>query len=414
MKYLPIVLLISMGAKAQVLTLDAVINKVRTAHPVVKMYDQEIRSMDEAAKGARAWMPAQLGTGFFMTPYNPSMWKSGNMGQGMGSWMISGEQMFPNKKKLDADEAYMKAMSTAEKERKNAALNELIAEAKLNYVGWTLLQKKMVVLQENEKILDFMIRNAEIRYKNNLEKIGAYYKAKAALGNLKNMQLMYAADMREKRIRLNTLMGEPAMAVFSIDTSFRLRHYADQAFDTAGFYSARSDLRALDRELDINRLKVETERMNLKPQFGVKYDHMFGFGSSPMQYTLMGMVRVPLAGGASRMSKANMESLKWKSRAVQAQKEMMAIEFAGMAYGMRNELELRLQQMRLYDEEIIPALRNNYKTQQLAYEQNMGELFMLFDAWETLNMKQMEYLDLLDQALQLQVKLEALLEITNV
>lgn len=349
-----------------------------------------------------------------MTPYNPAMWKDGNMGQGMGSWMISGEQMFPNKKKLDADEAYMKAMSTAEKERKNAALNELIAEAKLNYVGWILLQKKMVVLQENEKILDFMIRNAEIRYKNNLEKIGAYYKAKAAIGNIKNMQLMYAADIREKRIRLNTLMGEPAMAVFSIDTSFRLRHYADQAFDTAGFYSARSDLRALDRELDINRLKVETERMNLKPQFGVKYDHMFGFGSSPMQYTLMGMVRVPLAGGASRMSKANMESLKWKSRAVQAQKEMMAIEFAGMAFGMRNELELKLQQMRLYDEEIIPALRNNYKTQQLAYEQNTGELFMLFDAWESLNMKQMEYLDLLDQALQLQVKLEALLEITNV
>lgn len=64
MKYLPILLLISMGAKAQVLTLDVVINKVRTAHPVVKMYDQEIRSMDEAAKGARAWMPAQLGTGF--------------------------------------------------------------------------------------------------------------------------------------------------------------------------------------------------------------------------------------------------------------------------------------------------------------------------------------------------------------
>ncbi len=41
------------------------------------MYDADIRSMDEAAKGARSWMPTELGAGFFMTPYNPKMWKAG-------------------------------------------------------------------------------------------------------------------------------------------------------------------------------------------------------------------------------------------------------------------------------------------------------------------------------------------------
>jgi hypothetical protein len=77
---------------------------------------------------------------------------------------------------------------------------------------------------------------------------------------------------------------------------------------------------------------------------------------------------------------------------------------------MTNELELKKNQMKLYEEEIIPALRNNYKTMQLSYEQNTTELFMLYDAWEVLNMKQMEYLNLLNDALKLQTSIEKLIE----
>ena len=47
---------------------------------------------------------------------------------------------------------------------------------------------------------------------------------------------------------------------------------------------------------------------------------------------------------------------------------------------------------------------------QFGYEQNTEELFMLFDAWETLYMTQLEYTELLNQALQLQVTLERLIE----
>jgi hypothetical protein len=35
---------------------------------------------------------------------------------------------------------------------------------------------------------------------------------------------------------------------------------------------------------------------------------------------------------------------------------------------------------------------------------------MLYDAWETLNMKQLEYVDLLNQALKLQVTIERIIE----
>ena len=129
-----------------------------------------------------------------------------------------------------------------------------------------------------------------------------------------------------------------------------------------------------------------------------------------MQYTIMGMVRIPMAKWSSKMNKANIESLKWKSFAIQSQKEMMVNEYSGMAYGMRNEHELKKKQLKLYEDNIIPALRNNYKTMQLGYEQNTEELFMLYDAWERLNMKQLEYIELLNQALRLQVTIERIIE----
>ncbi len=394
----------------QILKLDTIIDSIKTKHPVVKMYDHEIRSMDEAAKGARSWMPPQIGIGQFMTPYDVRLWhREGDM-PGMGSVMISGEQMLPNRKKLDADERYMKAMSSVEKEKKNATLNELVNDAKQFYYDWIILKKKLLILEENEKILDFMIKNAEIRYKNGLEKISAYYKAKAALGEVKNMQLMFESDIKEKRIRINSLMGRNAMTDFDIDTTYFLNSYEALVFDSTLFYTNRSDLKSLDREIDLTVLKQETERTALKPQFGIRYDNMIGFGGQPLQYTIMGMVRIPMAKWSSKMNKANIESLKWKSNAIQSQKEMMVNEYSGMAYGMRNELGLKKKQLKLFESQIIPALRNNYRTMQLGYEQNTEELFMLYDAWEILNMKQLELLELLSQVLKLQVTIERIIE----
>jgi hypothetical protein len=169
-------------------------------------------------------------------------------------------------------------------------------------------------------------------------------------------------------------------------------------------------MKSIDKNIHLTLLKQETEKQSLKPQFGIRYEHMFGFGGLPMQYSLMGMMKLPLAKWSSKMSEANIESLKWKANALQSQKEMMVNEYSGMAYGMRNELELKKKQLKLYDENIIPALKNNYKTMQLGYEQNTEELFMLFDAWETLYMTQLVYADLLNQALKMQVSIDRLIE----
>jgi len=161
----------------KILKLDDILDRVQQSYPSLPMYDAEIQSLDAAAKGARNWMPPEISAGLWMTPYNTGLWNGtkaeGNMPAqpGMGSLMIGVEQMFPNKKYNDANEAYMKAMSSVTKENKEAALNDLFAAAKKNYYEWIVIEKKLAVLADDQKLLEFMITDAETRYKNGLGKI---------------------------------------------------------------------------------------------------------------------------------------------------------------------------------------------------------------------------------------------------
>lgn len=390
--------------------LNEIIQTINSANPTAKMYDAQIRSMDEAAKGARSWMPTDFGTGLWMTPYNPKMWQKGENGAtGMGQYMLSVQQMFPNKKKQDAEAAYMEGMSASEKESKKYELNQLYADAKKNYYDWITIKKKVSALNQNEKLLNFMIKDAEIRYKNGLDKLSAYYKAKAELGNIMNMKVELENESNQKRIRLNTLMNRNKSEAFDIDTTYTIKEYASSSFDTTTINN-RSDIRAIDKEIQLTRLQQNAEKAKVKPEFGVRYEHMFGLGGMPMQYTLMGMARIPI-GRANRASKANVESLRWKSEALSQQKQMILNEASGMAAGMSSEIEAKKKQVKLFEENIIPALRKNYQVMQLGYQQNTEQLFTLFDAWDTLNKTQIEYLNQLQQLLNMQVELERILEV---
>ncbi len=397
---------------AQTKSLNDIINEIQNANPSLKMYDAEVQSMDAAAKGAWSWMPPELGTGFFMMPYNPKYARKNDMGEeGMGQYVFSVQQTLPNRKRQAAEYNYMNTMSSVVKEKKGAALNELVAGAKKNYYEWVIIKKKFSILEQNEKLLDFMIKNSEIRYKNGMGKLSAYYKAKAALGKIQNMRLMLENDIRLRRINLNTLMNRDKETTFDIDTTYSIKDYTNFQIDSTAFINSRSDLRAIERDIQLVGLQQQLERAKLKPEFGFRYEHMIGIGGQPAQYTAMAMVKIPFASWSSRMSRANIESLRYKRETLGFEHQMVINELSGMASNMRTELYTKRRQLKLYEENIIPALQNNYKIMQLAYSQNTEELFELFDAWETLNMAQLEYLDQLQQLLVMQSELERILQI---
>lgn len=403
----PFVLWNSLYAQ-EVLKLNEIFSRIQKNHPEVKMYDAQIRSLDEAAKGAKSWPAPEFGAGFFMTPYNLNLTKAMGAQTGMGSFTLSASQMFPNKKEQNANELYMQALSAVNKETKEVALNELYAEAKKNYYNWLIIEKKLTVLDDNEKLLNFMIQSTELRYKNNLGKLNAYYKAKGELGKIENDRVELKNDVKQKQIILNTLMNRNKDENFKIDTSYAIKNYA--SIDTNYLIEARSDIKAIAQDLQINQLQLNLEKAKQLPQFGLQYQHMIGFGKSPWLFTLMATVKIPLAPWSSGYYKAGIESLKWKEQSFEAQKQMIINQASGEAEGLLSSINSKKKQLQLFDENIIPALKKNYEVMQLAYEQNTGELFELFDAWQTLYKTQLDYLDQLQELLNLQVPLDKVLE----
>ena len=114
----------------------------------------------------------------------------------MGASMVTGEQMFPNRKMQRAEQRYMGAMSGMEIAERGVMQNMLFAEAKTAYYRWLVLEKKIAVLEASKNALRLLIESAEQRFQFNREKLGSIYKAKTELANLDRMQAMYSGEIR--------------------------------------------------------------------------------------------------------------------------------------------------------------------------------------------------------------------------
>ena len=206
------------------------------------------------------------------------------------------------------------------------------------------------------------------------------------------------------------LMARDKNTNFEIDTTYQIKDYNFSITDTASLSKSRSDIKAIDKTIVLNRLKIETEKKSLLPQFGVSYDHMFAFGQQPQQFSLMLMVNIPFAPWSSKMNKANINSFKIKNESLNWQKKMIVNETTGMLTGMNTELQNIKKQYDITTKNIIPALKKNYDTAVIAWQNNTGDIFVVLDAWEASNMAQMDALDKLKSILSMQVEIEKQLE----
>jgi outer membrane protein TolC len=398
---------------AQVLTLDSVLNTIIRRNPALKMYDSRIRSSSEYAAGAGALDPPQVGAGFFMTPYNPMMWPADDVSgsQGMGSFMLSAEQMFMNRRKRNANGEVMRGMANVDRQMQSAMRNEMFAMAKMSYYMLVILQKKLAVLSESEKLLDYLVKSAELRYTHGMDKLSGYYKSEAMLAEMRGMKLMAEFEAVQQRITLNTLMNVDKDAVFAIDTSLAISDGPMQEVDSAYIATKTSGYRAITENINLLRARQNLERARLKPDFGIKYDHMVGFGRQPQQFSLMGMMTIPIAPWSSKMSRSAVNGLSYEIEALGFEQQAAVIRIAGTLGSYREQMRTKDQQLQLYVRQIIPSIRKNYEVSLLAFEQNKEELFMVLDAWQNLKLIQLNYLDMLFSRMELKVKYEKELEI---
>lgn len=398
---------------AQVLSLDSILIVIEKNQPELRKYDAKINAYNAYAAGAKSLDAPQVGAGFFMTPYNPQMWKADPAmnTNGMGSFMLSAQQMIMNPKKLNANSEYMKSMSGIEMQMKGAMRNELFSMAKMNYYELVLMKRKLKILNESERVLSYLIESTELRYKYGMDKLNAYYKAKGMLGDIENMSVMTRQEISQKMIELNTLMNRSKLVNFDVDTTVSYKNYESIVVDTSAIMTARSDFKVLKQNEVLLRSKQTFERSKRLPDFGVKYDHMLAFGKQPQQFSLMAMVTIPIVPWSSKMYKSSVSGLNFEIEAAKLEQQGFLNTISGNLENIKVKIKNKKQQIELSEKIIIPSMRKNYETAMLAYEQNTEELFMVLDAWQNLKLMQLNYVDQLMELVALQIQYENQLEI---
>jgi outer membrane protein, heavy metal efflux system len=398
--------LLTTTAQGQVVSLDSVLQRV-SRHPMLQEYDHNAQAMQAYSEGATAWMAPMVGVGTFMTPY-PGAKLDDMMGdRDKGSIMVSVEQSIPNTARLNAKKDYLAARATIEQHGRANQFNTLRAEARELYYRWIVDEKKIVVLQESERILTLLLKLARIRYPYNQGSLGAIYQAESKYQEIQNQLLATQGEIAEKSYRLKALMNLPATAPLAVDTTEVIALTPASAPDTTTLSAQRSDLRQLNSSIDAIRLNQRYQRLQARPDFKLRFDHMEPLGRDmPRQFTAMAMVSIPIAPWSSRMYTAEARGMQYEVHALQRAREARLLEARGMLGGLGARLTNLQQQRERYNSKILPALRHHYDTRMLAYEENREQLPMVVDSWEAWNMARLEYLEKTAEYYSLMVRYE--------
>jgi outer membrane protein, heavy metal efflux system len=193
-------------------------------------------------------------------------------------------------------------------------------------------------------------------------------------------------------------MNLPATDSIMIDTSTVVSFdFSDVHRDTADLTSQRSDIRQIDETIEVMKLNQLLQKAQAKPEFRLRFDHMQPFGNMPAQFTAMAMVSIPITPWSSKMYRSEEKGMQYDIEAMRKNRQAILTETKGMVSGMGNQIRRMQQQLTNYELKIIPALRKNYQTLMLAYEENREQLPIVIDGWEALNMAQMEHLEKLQE-----------------
>lgn len=392
----------------EVLTLGEILNRIEQNNPGLKAYDSQVNSLDAKVAGAKAWMAPMIGAGTFMTPYPGS----GMVDQSdRGALMFSAEQDIPNPAKTKAKSAYLSSHSAITLSEKASAFNALRATAKELYFDLLIAEKRIRYQKENQRIMQTMRKLAEIRYPLNQGGLNNVFKAEGRSYEAENMVLMTLAEIRSKKIALNALMDRSVLDSFDIDTTYQVSFVPLASADTAYHALTHSELRQMDSRIRTMSLNINQMKRESKPDFKVRFEHMANRSSMmPNQYTLMGMISIPLAPWSSSMYKSEIKSMGFEIEAMNQQRQAMLNQMVGMTRSMETELTTMQKQLGNYESKILPALGKNLKVSMLSYQENKLELPLVIDSWETINMAQMNYLDQLQRFYKMIVQYEKSIE----
>lgn len=373
-----------------VLPLDTILNRIERNNILLQSYELRAESYKYSADAATAWMPPMVGFGTFMTPYPGQMKMEPS---DAGQLMFRIEQDIPNPAKQNAMRRYIESQGNAERSARAITLNDFKAQAKRQYYGWLVAQTRIKVLEKNIDLLEMLKKIEEVRYPYNQSQLSSVFRIDARIGETRNMIQMQQGEIGRARAYLNGLMNQTGNIEFVIDTNHHPK-FMPVAFDTNSLANTRGDVLRMNESIRSMQLNIESMKLQRKPDFRIQFDHMYPLDAEmPNQYSIMGMISIPIAPWSSKMYKSDIKAMQLNIKAMEKERSGMLQETQGMLYGM--QYEIQSMQKRIYGIEttIIPALQKALDVISLNYKENKAQILDVLNSWEALIMSQMNLLD---------------------
>jgi outer membrane protein TolC len=184
-------------------------------------------------------------------------------------------------------------------------------------------------------------------------------------------------------------MNEPGNTPFEIDTNYSVR-FQPFLFDTASLAGSRGDVLRMNENIRSMKLNIEATGKERRPDFRIQYDHMFPLDKMmPKQYSIMGMISIPIAPWASKMYKSDIKAMELNIQSMQKERTAMLLE----TQGMQADIQTAQKRITALETRIIPSMQKSLDAYFINYQENKIQLPVVVDAWETLNMLQLNLLD---------------------
>lgn len=377
-------------AQQHTVSLDTILKRIDENNPMLQTYALRAESYKHKAEAGSAWMAPMVGAGTFMTPYPGQQVMDGDK----GSLMLQLEQEIPNPSKLRAQKVYETSKADVELAGRAIASNTLKARAKNLYYGWIIAGQRIKVLQENEKIMQMMKKIEEIRYPYNQSQLSGVYRSTAKIEENQNMIRMQQGEIAKAKAWLNSLMNLPATQPLAIDSTALPAFTPEARLDTVLLAGQRKDILQMEQNIRSMLLGVKAMKSQSKPDFKVRVDHMSPLGSMmPKQYSVMGMVSIPVAPWSSKMYKSEVKAMNYEIQAMEKERVGMLQESQGMLTGMQYEIQSMQKRIAAMEEKIIPSLRKTMEADFVNYQENKLEVTAVINSWEALTMMQLNVLD---------------------
>lgn len=376
--------------RTEMLPLDSILQRIDQNNLLLQSYALRAEGYKYSAEAATAWMAPMVGMGTFMTPYP---FQEVMEDRDKGSVMLRLEQDIPNRSKQAARKRYIESQGAVEQANRAVTLNDYKAQAKRLYYNWLVAEQRMKVLRQNERIMTTMKKIEEVRYPYNQSQLGNIYKIESRIEENRNMIRMQEGEIGRSMGWLNSLMNRPGNDSFVIDTNYTPR-FDPSVYDTALLASRRGDVQRMNESIRSMQLNIESMQQERKPDFKVQFDHMTPLaGMMPKAYSVMGMVSIPIAPWASKMYKSEVKAMQYNVQAMERERAAMLQETQGMLFGMQAEIQSMQKRIRGLENTVIPAMQKALDASFINYQENKLQVPVVIDAWEALNMLQMNLLD---------------------